>query len=80
MQRILRDTFVKVSYLKKTTIVITVPSKAMSNALLPPCYLAAFSVLYIQSTHHEKIPAMNFIYAHAQDFAMSDELLLATLK
>jgi hypothetical protein len=52
MQRILRDTCVKVSYLKKTTIVITVPSKAMPNALLPPCYIAAFSVLtHIHTVH-----------------------------
>jgi hypothetical protein len=32
------------------------------------------------SEHHEKIPGRNSIYAHAQDFAMSDEFLLATLK
>jgi hypothetical protein len=31
-------------------------------------------------TGHEKIPARNSIYAHAQDFAVSDELLLAILK
>jgi hypothetical protein len=33
-----------------------------------------------KSTDHEKTPPRNFIYAHAQDFAMSDELQLAILK
>jgi hypothetical protein len=32
------------------------------------------------STDHEKISARNVLHAHAQDFAMSDELLLAILK
>jgi hypothetical protein len=32
------------------------------------------------STGQEKIPARNYIYAHALDFAVSDELLLAILK
>jgi hypothetical protein len=32
------------------------------------------------SAYQEKIPARNSIYAHAQDFATSDELLLAILK
>jgi hypothetical protein len=36
--------------------------------------------LYLQSAYEEKIPARNAIYAHAQDFAASDELLLAILK
>jgi hypothetical protein len=31
-------------------------------------------------TVHEKIPARNWIHAHAQDFVMSDELLLAIPK
>jgi hypothetical protein len=34
----------------------------------------------VQSAHQEKIPARNAMYAHAQDFAASDELLLAILK
>jgi hypothetical protein len=34
----------------------------------------------VQSAHQEKIPAKNAMYAHAQDFAASDELLLAILK
>jgi hypothetical protein len=34
----------------------------------------------IQSVHQEKIPARNAIFAHAQDFAASDEWLLAILK
>jgi hypothetical protein len=34
----------------------------------------------ILSAYQEKIPARNAIYAHAQDFAASDELLLAILK
>jgi hypothetical protein len=33
-----------------------------------------------QSTDQEKIPSRNSIYAHEQDFTMSDELLLAILK
>jgi hypothetical protein len=32
------------------------------------------------SAYQEKIPAWNAIYARAQDFAVSDELLLAILK
>jgi hypothetical protein len=32
------------------------------------------------SAYQEKIPARNAIYAHAQDFAASEELLLAILK
>jgi len=32
------------------------------------------------STDHEKIAARNSIYAHAQDFAISDELLLVIVK
>jgi hypothetical protein len=32
------------------------------------------------SAYQEKIPARNAIYAHAQDYSASDELLLATLK
>jgi hypothetical protein len=35
---------------------------------------------YVLSAYKEKIPARNAIYAHAQDFAASDELLLAILK
>jgi hypothetical protein len=34
----------------------------------------------VLTAYQEKIPATNAIYAHAQDFAASDELLLATLK
>jgi hypothetical protein len=34
----------------------------------------------LQSAYQEKIPARNAIYAHAQDFAASYELLLAILK
>jgi hypothetical protein len=34
----------------------------------------------ILSAYQEKIPASNAIYAHAQVFAVSDELLLAILK
>lgn len=34
----------------------------------------------VQSTDHEKIPATNSIYAHAQHFAMHDELPVAMLK
>jgi hypothetical protein len=34
----------------------------------------------VLSAYQEKIPARNAIYAHAQDFAASDELLLAILK
>jgi hypothetical protein len=34
----------------------------------------------VQSSYQEKIPARNAIYTHAQDFAASDELLLAILK
>jgi hypothetical protein len=37
-------------------------------------------VLLILSAYKENIPARNGIYAHAQDFAASDELLLAILK
>jgi hypothetical protein len=32
------------------------------------------------SAFHEKVPARNVIYVHAQDVAVSDELLLAILK
>jgi hypothetical protein len=35
---------------------------------------------YLLSAYQEKIPPRNAIYAHAQDFAASDELLLAILK
>jgi hypothetical protein len=38
------------------------------------------SLSQLHSTDHEKIPARNSIYAHGQDFAMSDDLLLAILK
>jgi hypothetical protein len=34
----------------------------------------------VQSTYQEKIPARNAIYAHAQDFTASGQLLLAILK
>jgi hypothetical protein len=34
----------------------------------------------LQSTNQEKIPTKNSIYAHAQDFSVNDELLLAILK
>jgi hypothetical protein len=34
----------------------------------------------VQSTDHDNIPGTNSIYAHAQSFAMSDELLVAILK
>jgi hypothetical protein len=34
----------------------------------------------VLSAYQEKIPSRNAIYAHAQDFAASDELLLAILK
>jgi hypothetical protein len=34
----------------------------------------------VQSAYQEKVPARNAIYAHAQDFAASDELLQAILK
>jgi hypothetical protein len=34
----------------------------------------------VLSVYQEKIPARNTIYAHAQDFAASDELLVAILK
>jgi hypothetical protein len=34
----------------------------------------------VQSTDHEKIRARCSMYAHVQDFAMRDELLLAILK
>jgi hypothetical protein len=34
----------------------------------------------VLSSYQEKIPSRNAIYAHAQDFAASDELLLAILK
>jgi hypothetical protein len=36
--------------------------------------------VYVLSAFHEKVPAANAIYAHAQDVAASDELLLAILK
>jgi hypothetical protein len=47
--------------------------------------LLSFSNIYqtsqwLLSTNQEKIPARNLIYTHAQDFAVSDELLLAMLK
>jgi hypothetical protein len=34
----------------------------------------------ILSAYQKKVPARNAIYAHAQDFAASDEMLLAILK
>jgi hypothetical protein len=34
----------------------------------------------ILSAYQEKVPARNAIYAHAHDFAASDEMLLAILK
>jgi hypothetical protein len=39
--------------------------------------LVSYTVL---SAYREKIPARNAIYAHAQDFSASDELVLAILK
>jgi hypothetical protein len=36
--------------------------------------------MYLLSTGQEKISARKSIYAHAQDFEVSDELLLAILK
>jgi hypothetical protein len=38
------------------------------------------STICVLSAYQEKIAARNAIYAHAQDFAASDELLLAILK
>jgi hypothetical protein len=38
------------------------------------------SEVHLLSAYQEKIPARNAIYAHAQDFVTSDELLLAILK
>jgi hypothetical protein len=38
------------------------------------------SAVQVLSAYQEKIPAWNAIYAHAQDFSASDELLLAILK
>jgi hypothetical protein len=42
--------------------------------------LKFFTACVILSAYQEKLPARNAIYAHAQDFAASDELLLAILK
>jgi hypothetical protein len=36
--------------------------------------------IYVLSAFHQKVPARNAIYAHAQDVAASDKLLLAILK
>jgi hypothetical protein len=36
--------------------------------------------MQLLSAYQEKIPARNAIYAHAQDFAAGDVLLLAILK
>jgi hypothetical protein len=41
---------------------------------------AVGTYIYAMSAYEEKIPARNAIYAHAQDFSASDELLLANLK
>jgi hypothetical protein len=38
------------------------------------------TLLQVLSAYQEKIPARNAIYAHAKDFATSDEMLLAILK
>jgi hypothetical protein len=43
----------------------------MSNKMTP---------FKLRSAYQEKISARNAIYAHAQDFAARDELLLAILK
>jgi hypothetical protein len=43
-----------------------------------PCRKSAS--LCVQSTDQEISPGRNAIYAHAQDFPVSDELLLANLK
>jgi hypothetical protein len=34
----------------------------------------------VLSTDHEKVPAINSIHRHVQDFEMSEDLLLAILK
>jgi hypothetical protein len=39
-----------------------------------------FAIEVVLSAYQEKIPARNGIYAHAQDFLASDELLLSILK
>jgi hypothetical protein len=39
-----------------------------------------YVIIYLLAAVHEKVPAKNAIYAHAQDVAASDELLLAILK
>jgi hypothetical protein len=41
---------------------------------------ACIPISVLLSAYEEKIPAKNAIYAHAQVFAASDELLLAILK
>jgi hypothetical protein len=41
---------------------------------------ASYVTMPVLSTYQEKIPARNATYAHAQDFAASDELLLAILE
>jgi hypothetical protein len=43
-------------------------------------HVYSMTVWALQPAYQEKIPARNAIYTHAQDFAASDELLLAILK
>jgi hypothetical protein len=52
----------------------------MCKFIVPGVFPHGWMFLEILSAYQEKIPARNAIYAHAQDFAMSDELLLANLK
>jgi hypothetical protein len=48
--------------------------------LEPNRRVSIYDVPLLLSAYQDKIPARNTIYAHAQDFAASDELLLAILK
>jgi hypothetical protein len=60
--------------------VISCSSQVGSTAALPAKRIEKlYTGTLVQPTDHEKVPA-RIPYTHAQDFAISDELLLAILK
>jgi hypothetical protein len=63
---------------KKALVQISLFYPSVSSSVFPVLIIPPR--LFILSAYQEKIPAGNAIYAHAQDFAASDELLLAILK
>jgi hypothetical protein len=81
--------FVYICLSKPTCLLVSSPRRSMLIVVIAT-RLLSLSMAHerrvlgprfrLQSAYEEKIPARNAIYAHAQDFAASDKLLLAILK